>query len=196
MSTLETLPDRELAAGLAEVIKYGLIRDPAFFDWLEVNIDALLARNIDALTYAVEQSCRNKAEVVAADERESGERATLNLGHTFGHAVETGLGYGEVLHGEAIAIGTCQAADLSRRLGWLNGADVDRIVRLLQRTRLPVTPPPSLDADAFLEHMAVDKKNVEGQLRLILLEKIGRATLPMSVDITVLRQTLETYGRH
>jgi 3-dehydroquinate synthase len=196
MSTLETLPDRELAAGLAEVIKYGLIRDPAFFDWLEANIDALLARNIDALTYAVEQSCRNKAEVVAADERESGERATLNLGHTFGHAVETGLGYGEVLHGEAIAIGTCQAADLSRRLGWLNGADVDRIVRLLQRARLPVTPPPSLDAEVFLEHMAVDKKNVEGQLRLILLEKIGRATLPMSVDIIVLRQTLETYGRH
>jgi 3-dehydroquinate synthase len=196
MTMLETLPDRELAAGLAEVIKYGLIRDPAFFGWLEANLDALLGRNAEALTYAVEQSCRNKAEVVAADERESGERATLNLGHTFGHAVETGLGYGEVLHGEAVAIGTCQVADLSRRLGWLTDNDVNRIVTLLQRAQLPVNPPSVLDADAFLEHMAVDKKNVEGQLRLILLEKIGRATLPMPVDIGVLRQTLENYGRH
>lgn len=196
MSTLETLPDRELAAGLAEVIKYGLIRDSEFFVWLEAHIDDLLARDAEALAYAVEQSCRNKAEVVAADERESGERATLNLGHTFGHAVETGLGYGAILHGEAVAIGTCQAADLSRRLGWLRDEDVDRIVAVLQRTRLPVTPPPALNAEAFLEHMAVDKKNVEGQLRLILLERVGRATLPMSVDIGLLRQTLETYGRH
>ena len=196
MSTLDTLPDRELAAGLAEVIKYGLIRDPEFFVWLEAHIDDLLGRDSEALAYAVEQSCRNKAEVVAADERESGERATLNLGHTFGHAVETGLGYGEVLHGEAIAIGTCQAADLSRRLGWLTDADVMRIVSLLQKARLPVTPPPVLDAEAFLEHMAVDKKNVEGQLRLILLERIGQATLPMPVDIAPLRLTLETYGRH
>jgi len=196
MCTLETLPDRELAAGLAEVIKYGLIRDPAFFDWLEANMDPLLARNAEALTYAVEQSCRNKAEVVAADERESGERATLNLGHTFGHAVETGLGYGEVLHGEAIAIGTCQAADLSRRLGWLEDEDVERIVRLMQRAQLPVKPPASLDANAYLEHMAVDKKNIEGQLRLILLKEIGQATLPIPVETNLLRQTLETYGRH
>jgi 3-dehydroquinate synthase len=194
--TLITLADAELSAGLAEVVKYGLIRDPEFFIWLEEHIEALLAREPAALSFAIERSCRNKAEVVAADERESGERATLNLGHTFGHAVETGLGYGEVLHGEAVAIGMCQAADLSRRLGWLSDEDVERIVALLRRARLPVTPPPSLDADVYLEHMAVDKKNVEGKLRLILLERIGKATLPMPVDMGPLRATLEHYGRH
>lgn len=194
-ATLDTLADRELSAGLAEVVKYGLIRDPEFFDWLEQNIEALVGRNPEALAHAIERSCRNKAEVVAADEKESGERATLNLGHTFGHAVETGLGYGEVLHGEAVAIGMCQAADLSRRLGWLGDADVERIVAILKRARLPVTPPPSLDADSYLEHMAVDKKNVEGRLRLILLEKIGQATLPMGVELSKLRATLEEYGR-
>lgn len=196
MTTLATLADRELSAGLAEVIKYGLIRDPGLFDWLEAHIESLLARDPEALAFAVERSCRNKAEVVVADERETGERATLNLGHTFGHAVETGLGYGAVLHGEAVAIGTCQAADLSRRLGWLSDSDVARIVALFQRARLPVTPPPELDAEAFLEHMAVDKKNVEGHLRLILLERIGRATLPMPVAIEPLRHTLREYGRH
>ncbi len=195
MGTLDTLADRELSAGLAEVIKYGLIRDPGFFDWLEANIERLLARDPEALAVAVERSCRNKAEVVAADERESGERATLNLGHTFGHAVETGMGYGAVLHGEAVAIGMCQAADLSRRLGWLDEATVRRIVGLLERARLPVRPPAGLDADAFLEYMAVDKKNVEGQLRLVLLERIGRATLPMAVDTATLRQTLTGYAR-
>lgn len=194
-ATLDTLADRELSAGLAEVIKYGLIRDPEFLDWLEQNIEALVGRDPDALAHAIERSCWNKAEVVAADEKESGERATLNLGHTFGHAVETGLGYGEVLHGEAVAIGMCQAADLSRRLGWLSDADVARIVAILKRARLPVTPPPSLDADNYLEHMAVDKKNLEGKLRLILLEKIGQATLPMSVELGKLRATLEEFGR-
>ncbi len=195
MTTLDTLPDRELSAGLAEVIKYGLIRDPAFFDWLEAHMDGLMGRDADLLAQAVERSCLNKAQVVAADERESGERATLNLGHTFGHAVETGLGYGEVLHGEAVAIGMCQAADLSRRLGWLTEADVKRIEQLLARAGLPTVPPDALDADAFLEHMAVDKKNVEGELRVILLEQIGRATLPMPVEIPRLRETLATYGR-
>lgn len=193
--TLSTLPDRELSAGLAEVIKYGLIRDPEFFAWLEAHMEALLGRETEALTYAIERSCRNKAEVVAADERESGERATLNLGHTFGHAVETGLGYGQVLHGEAVAIGMCQAADLSRRMGWLTDADVERVIAILQRARLPVVPPPELDAGSYLEHMAVDKKNVEGNLRLILLESIGKATLPMAVDIAKLTATLEEYGR-
>lgn len=195
MATLDTLPDRELSAGLAEVIKYGLIRDPAFFDWLEAHTDGLIGRDADLLAQAVERSCLNKAQVVAADERESGERATLNLGHTFGHAVETGLGYGEVLHGEAVAIGMCQAADLSRRLGWLSEADVRRIEQLLARARLPTVPPEALDADTFLEHMAVDKKNVEGELRVILLKQIGRATLPMPVEITRLRETLAIYGR-
>jgi 3-dehydroquinate synthase len=193
--TLNTLADRELSAGLAEVIKYGLIRDAEFFLWLEEHMDALLRRDPDALTYAIERSCRNKAEVVAADERESGERATLNLGHTFGHAVETGLGYGAVLHGEAVAIGTCQAADLSRRLGWLSETDVARIVALLRRARLPVTPPPALTPERYLELMAVDKKNVEGALRLILLERIGKATLPMPVEADKLRATLAEYGR-
>ena len=195
MATLDTLPDRELSAGLAEVIKYGLIRDPAFFDWLEAHMDGLMGRDADLLAQAVERSCLNKAQVVAADERESGERATLNLGHTFGHAVETGLGYGEVLHGEAVAIGMCQAADLSRRLGWLTEADVSRIEQLLARAGLPTVPPDALDAEAFLKHMAVDKKNVEGELRVILLKQIGRATLPMPVEITRLRETLTTYGR-
>jgi 3-dehydroquinate synthase len=195
MTTLDTLPARELSAGLAEVIKYGLIRDPGFCDWLEANMDELVGRDADLLAQAVERSCLNKAQVVAADERESGERATLNLGHTFGHAVETGLGYGEVLHGEAVAIGMCQAADLSRRLGWLTEADVGRIEQLLASAGLPTVPPDALDADAFLQHMAVDKKNVEGELRVILLKQIGRATLPMPVEIARLRETLATYGR-
>lgn len=195
MATLDTLPDRELGAGLAEVIKYGLIRDPDFFDWLEAHMDGLMGRNADLLAQAVERSCLNKAQVVAVDERESGERATLNLGHTFGHAVETGLGYGEVLHGEAVAIGMCQAADLSRRLGWLTETDVGRIEQLLAQAGLPTVPPDALDADDFLEHMAVDKKNVEGELRLILLKQIGCATLPVPVEIPRLRETLATYGR-
>ncbi len=195
-AVLSTLPDRELSAGLAEVIKYGLIRDPEFFAWLEQNIEALLGRSPEALAYAIERSCANKAEVVAADERETGERATLNLGHTFGHAIETGLGYGACLHGEAVAIGMCQAADLSRRLGWLADDDVERIERILRHARLPVTPPTELDADRLLDLMAVDKKNVDGKLRLILLEKIGRATLPASVDVAALRATLDEYGRN
>ncbi len=194
-AVLDTLADRELSAGLAEVIKYGLIRDAEFFSWLEEHIEALLGRDPDALGHAIEHSCRNKAEVVAADERETGERATLNLGHTFGHAIETGMGYGKYLHGEAVAIGICQAADLSRRLGWLADGEVDRIVGILRRAGLPVTPPADLDAEAFLELMAVDKKNVDGKLRLILLERIGRATLPVGVDIQALKATLDEYGR-
>ncbi len=193
--SLDTLPDRELCAGLAEVIKYGLIRDAGFFDWLETAMESLKARDPEALSYAIEQSCANKAEVVGLDERESGLRATLNLGHTFGHAIETGLGYGAILHGEAVAIGMCQAADLSRRLGWLNDGDVNRITQLLQRAGLPVTPPPGLSPDTYLELMAVDKKNENGQLRLILLKSIGVATLPMSVEAHYVRETLEQYGR-
>ncbi|BBA37243.1 3-dehydroquinate synthase [Methylocaldum marinum] len=194
-STLDTLADRELSAGLAEVIKYGLIRDFAFFVWLEANIEALLARDADSLAYAIERSCLNKAEVVAEDERESGVRATLNLGHTFGHAIETGMGYGTYLHGEAVAIGMCQAADLSRRLGWLDEDSVERIVSLLRRARLPVKPPVDLAVERYLDLMAVDKKNVAGELRLILLEKIGQASLPMEVDLELLRATLSEYGR-
>jgi 3-dehydroquinate synthase len=143
ISTLSTLPDRELKAGLAEVIKYGLIRDLPFLEWIEANLERLLARDGEALAEAVERSCRNKAEVVAADETEQGERATLNLGHTFGHAIETGLGYGEWLHGEAVAAGAVMAAELSRRLGWLSDADVARVRRIHERAGLPVKGPPS-----------------------------------------------------
>jgi 3-dehydroquinate synthase len=192
---LDTLDDRQLSAGLAEVIKYGLIRNAEFFEWLENNIEALLARDKQALAYAIERSCINKAEIVAEDETESGVRATLNLGHTFGHAIETGAGYGHYLHGEAVAIGTCQAADLSRRKGWLNDSDIARIIALYKKARLPVLPPEQIDADRYLELMAVDKKNVDGQIRLILLEKIGRATLPVNVDQHLLETTLKTYGR-
>ncbi len=192
---LDTLDDRQLSAGLAEVIKYGLIRDIEFFEWLEVNIEALMARDKTALAYAIERSCRNKAEIVAEDETETGVRATLNLGHTFGHAIETGTGYSEYLHGEAVAIGTCQAADLSRRKGWLTDQDVARIVALFTKAKLPILPPEQIDSERFLELMAVDKKNVDGQIRLILLHKIGMATLPVDVPKELLEMTLKTYGR-
>lgn len=194
-SVLDTLDDRQLAAGLAEVIKYGLIGDAAFFAWLEANMVALLARDKAALAYAIEQSCLNKARIVAEDETETGLRATLNLGHTFGHAIETGMGYGEYLHGEAVAIGMCQAADLSRRLGWLGNEDVSRIIALLKRAGLPVTPPLGLKAPQFIELMSVDKKNVDGNIRLILLHSIGEATLPIVVERALLTETLEQYGR-
>lgn len=192
---LDTLDDRQLSAGLAEVIKYGLIRDAEFLDWLEANMDKLLARDKDALAYAIERSCINKAEVVGEDEFESGVRATLNLGHTFGHAIETGSGYGHYLHGEAVAIGTCFAADLSRRLGWLNDADVERVVKLLKAANLPVTPPADMTTSQYVELMAVDKKNVDGKIRVILLEAIGKASLPINVDTSQLQVTLDSYGR-
>lgn len=194
-SVLNTLPDRELSAGIAEIIKYGLIRDLPFFEWLETNMERLLKRDAEILSYAIERSCINKAEVVGEDEHESGVRATLNLGHTFGHAIETGMGYGACLHGEAVAIGMCQAADLSRRLGWLNDADVTRTIRLIERADLPTTPPQAISSDEFIEHMAVDKKNVDGKLRLILLKRIGEATLPVAVDSAMLKATLDQYGR-
>ena len=190
---LDTLDDRQLSAGLAEVIKYGLIRDPEFLTWLEINMPLLLARDKNALAYAIERSCINKAEVVGEDEFESGVRATLNLGHTFGHAIETGCGYGQYLHGEAVAIGTCFAADLSRRLGWLNDQDVSRILAIFKAAKLPTVPPTTLTTNHYVELMAVDKKNVDGKIRLILLEAIGKASLPMNVDLTQLKATLNSY---
>lgn len=174
--TLATLPLREFRSGLAEVIKYGLIRDPAFLAWLEANADALLARDPAALAEAIIRSCRNKAEVVAADERESGERALLNLGHTFGHAIETGCGYGVWLHGEAIAVGTLMAAELSQRLGWIDVATVERIEALFVRCGLPVQGP-ALSVERYLELMAHDKKVQDGKLRLVLLRSAGEAVL-------------------
>jgi len=193
---LKTLDDRQFASGLAEVIKYGLIRDADFFLWLEQNFDLLLRRENDALVFAIERSCTNKAAVVAEDEKESGIRAILNLGHTFGHAIETGCGYGVFLHGEAVAIGTCQAADLSRRMGWLNDEDVAKIIALFERAKLPVKPPDDMTTERFLEHMAVDKKNIDGGIRLILLKAIGSAILPMSIEQKLLKETLHEYGRN
>jgi 3-dehydroquinate synthase len=175
--TLKTLPDRELSAGMAEVIKYGLIRDLPFLDWLEANMEGLRARDGELLAHAIERSCANKAEVVAADEYETakeGGRALLNLGHTFGHAIETGLGYGEWLHGEAVAAGTMMAVELSRRLGWLSAAEVDRVRALLQRAGLPVTGA-DLGAERYLELMSHDKKVIAGSLRLVLLKAMGNA---------------------
>jgi 3-dehydroquinate synthase len=188
--TLNTLPDRELSSGLAEVIKYGLIRDPEFFAWLEINLDKLLARDPEALAYAIHRSCRNKAEVVAADERESGVRATLNLGHSFGHAIETGVGYGNWLHGEAIAAGMMMASDLSRRLKWLSAADVARIEKLIRRARLPVRAPGTLSTARFLELMAVDKKVLNGHLRLVLLKRLGEAVVTDDYPHAELEATL------
>lgn len=175
--TLNTLPERELAAGMAEVIKYGLIRDLAFLEWLEANLDRLMARDGDCLAEAIERSCANKAEVVAADELETAKddgRALLNLGHTFGHAIETGMGYGEWLHGEAVAAGMVMAAELSCRIGWLARADVDRTKTLLLRAKLPVHGP-RLGAPRYLELMAHDKKVISGKLRLVLLRRLGEA---------------------
>ena len=175
--TLKTLPGRELSAGLAEVIKYGLIRDHEFFVWLEENMIKLVACDAEALTYVVERSCRNKAEVVAGDEREmakDGGRALLNLGHTFGHAIEALLGYGAMLHGEAVAIGIVMAAQLSQRLGWISDLDVVRIESLLMRANLPVRAPRQ-SSTQYLELMRHDKKNVDGRIRLVLLRAIGEA---------------------
>jgi 3-dehydroquinate synthase len=175
--TLKTLPERELSAGLAEVIKYGLIRDLPFLDWLEVNMAQLRAREAAALTYAIERSCQNKAEVVAADEFETakdGGRALLNLGHTFGHAIETGLGYGEWLHGEAVGAGTVMAAELSRRLGWLTDIEFERTRKLLAQAGLPVVGAP-LGVDRYIDLMGHDKKVIAGKLRLVLLKKLGEA---------------------
>lgn len=189
IETLDTLPDKELSAGLAEIIKYGLIRDLPFLLWLEQNMDRLLARDKEALQYAVLRSCENKAEVVAADERESGERALLNLGHTFGHAIESGMGYGVWLHGEAVAAGTVMAADLSQRMGWLSVADVSRIRALLERAELPVVSP-DLGIAKYLEYMGHDKKVEGGKLRFVLLKKLGKAELVGDVSQALLEKTI------
>jgi 3-dehydroquinate synthase len=188
--TLDTLPDRELSAGLAEVIKYGLINDPEFFAWLEQNMAALLARDTSALAYAIERSCRDKAAVVAADEREAGQRALLNLGHTFAHAIETGMGYGTWLHGEAVGAGMCIAAAMSARLGWLSDAQLKRTEALIAAAGLPVRPPSDIPAQRLLELMAVDKKVMDGRLRLVLLQDIGRAVVSEDFDPDALKQTL------
>jgi len=187
---LSTLPDRELAAGFAEVVKTAAIRDVPFFEWLETHVPRIKARDADALVHAVAESCRIKAEIVAADEREAGERALLNFGHTFGHAIETGVGYGEWLHGEAVAAGMVMAAKLSQRLGLLAGADVERLRMLLQRAGLPVDAP-RLGAERYLALMGRDKKVVAGSIRFILLRAIGDAFVTADVPESALRVILE-----
>lgn len=189
-ATLRTLPPRELSAGLAEVIKYGLICDAPFLDWLETHMEALLALKPTALTEAIERSCAAKARVVGADERESGIRATLNLGHTFGHAIETHMGYGVWLHGEAVAAGTVMALEMSRRLGWIDAAERDRSMRLLRAAGLPIVPPQEMTPAHFLEHMAVDKKVIDGQLRLVLLSRLGEAVVTADYPGNILDETL------
>lgn len=192
-STLNTLPEQELSAGLAEVIKYGLIRDHDFYQWLHEHIDELMALNKPAISQAIIQSCRNKAAIVADDERESGIRATLNLGHTFGHAIETVQGYGQWLHGEAVAAGMVLAAQLSARLGYMTDHDVEQLKTLLQRAKLPITPPP-MTAQQFLDAMKVDKKTIDGQLHLVLLKRIGEAFVTNTVQEGTIRAVLLEAG--
>ena len=190
IATLNTLPDRELRAGLAEVIKYGLIRDLPFLEWLEENMQKLLERDVEALQYAVVHSCESKAEVVGNDERESGERALLNLGHTFGHAIENGMGYGVWLHGEAVAAGTVMAVDLSQRIGWIEEKDVARVKDLFVRAGLP-TVSPKLGIEQYLKLMGLDKKVVDGQIRFVLLKSLGHAVISDAVPPALLSATLE-----
>lgn len=189
IATLVTLPKKELAAGMAEVIKYGLIRDRDFFDWIENNIEKLNSLDAAAMSYAIYRSCQNKAEVVAADEREVGERALLNLGHTFGHAIENAMGYGVWLHGEAVAAGTMLAADLSGRLGWLKADEIERIRKLFVAAKLPVDAP-ELGVERYLDLMGMDKKVVDGKIRLVLQQGIGKSVLTSDYDSTALKQTL------
>lgn len=189
-TSLKTLPARELSAGLAEVIKYGLICDKPFLAWLEDNMQALRALDSAALTEAIRRSCVAKAAVVGADERESGVRATLNLGHTFGHAIETHMGYGVWLHGEAVAAGTVMALEMSMRLGWIDQAERDRGIRLLQDAGLPVVPPQEMTPAHFMEHMAVDKKVLDGRLRLVLLRQMGEAVVTDDYSKEILQATL------
>lgn len=193
MSTLDTLPQRELLAGLAEVIKYGPIADAAFLGWLEDNLDALLARDRQALKYAVQRSCQIKAWVVGQDEKEAGLRAILNYGHTFGHAIEAGLGYGEWLHGEAVGCGMVMAADLSARLGLIDTATADRIIALIKRAGLP-TRGPDLGADRYIELMQVDKKAEGGEIRFVVIGPLGQAGMRGAPDALV-RDVIATHTR-
>lgn len=191
--TLSTLDDRQLSAGLAEVIKYGLIRDVSFFEWLEKNMLKLLARDPAALAYAIDHSCQNKAAVVAADEKESGVRATLNFGHTFGHAIEAATGYGKWLHGEAVGTGMLIASDLSARMGMLREQDVHRIDKIIDSAQLPTRAPAQMDYSTFLQFMSVDKKVEAGSIRLVLLKAIGEAIITADYDPKLLKATIDAH---
>ncbi len=188
-NTLATLPDRELRAGLAEVIKYGLIVDREFFDWLDAHAEKLLARDTNALTHAIRRSCEIKAEIVARDEHERGDRALLNLGHTFGHAIESATNYSTWLHGEAVGAGMLLAAEVSQRLGWVSAADVARIEHVLQKFGLR-TDVRSLPAETIAENMKIDKKVAAGRIRLVLLKAIGKSVVTGDYDDAALRETL------
>jgi len=193
MRTLDTLPERELRAGLAEVIKYGFIVDEGFFTWLEDNLDALLARDADATAIAVKRSCEIKARIVEQDEREHGKRALLNLGHTFGHAIEAAMGYGHWLHGEAVSAGIAMAMDISTRLGLIDQSVVERGLQILNRCQLPVKPPATMSSEQFLHYMARDKKVADGAIRLILLDGIGESHVSANFDNNALHATLEHF---
>lgn len=190
IQTLNTLPAREHSAGLAEVIKYGLIYDASFFAWIEQNTSRLMAMDTDCLAKAIHTSCRIKAAVVTQDEREAGMRAILNLGHTFGHAIETCLGYGNWLHGEAVAVGMVMAVDLSHRHGWLDDHIRQRTIALLEQCALPVKSPAEMSIDDYLQKMAIDKKAVNGSIRLVLLKALGQAIVTSDYDSALLQQTL------
>ena len=189
MAQLSTLPDRELSAGLAEVIKYALLGDLDFLLWLEENMDGLVGRDSALLAEAVYRSCAHKARIVANDEKEQGERALLNLGHTFGHAIESYLGYGVWLHGEAVATGMVMAADLSHRMGWISAEDLQRTKKIIQRAHLPVKCP-AIPLDEFLAYMAHDKKVLNGQLRLVLMKSLGQAVISKEFDVELMRQAI------
>ena len=190
MAQLDTLPERELSAGLAEIIKYALLGDAGFLVWLEQHMDGLVGRDPLLLAEAVYRSCAHKARIVAADEHEHGDRALLNLGHTFGHVIESYLGYGEWLHGEAVAAGMVMAADLSQRQGWITAEDVVRVKQIIQRANLPIVCP-QIPLQEFLGLMALDKKVLSGKLRLILLKQLGQAVITRDFDIELLEQTIE-----
>jgi 3-dehydroquinate synthase len=190
-NTLMTLPDRELSAGMAEVIKYGLIHDAEFFNWLEDNIDGLMQKNVALLSQAILISCQTKANVVAIDEKESGVRAILNLGHTFGHAIESAMGYGNWLHGEAVAAGMVMAVDLSSRHGWINEEVQSRTIELLKQANLPVRPPQDMTIDQYMNIMAIDKKVDQGVIKLVLLKDLGEAIISSDYDTELLSKTLQ-----
>ena len=192
LNTLKTLPPRELSAGLAEVVKHGAIADAQFLDWIEANAEALLACDTNAMGHAVLRSCEIKSAVVSADEREGGIRATLNFGHTFGHAIEAGMGYGEWLHGEAVGCGMVMGADLSCRLNLINRAELERLTKIIKSMNLP-TVPPKFGAERYMELMQVDKKTEGGQIRYVILEKIGKAQIKSVPDTKVI-ETLSATG--
>lgn len=194
INTLNTLQDNQLAAGLAEVIKYALIDDPDFMAWLEQNMPKLLARDAQALMYAIEKSCQDKARIVSLDEKEAGQRALLNLGHTFGHAIEAASGYGNILHGEAVAIGMVMAADLSLRHGWLHEKEVVRIHKLISAANLPTHLPDNISTQQMWDFMAGDKKVLDGTLRLVLFKRQAHCAITSDYQPPLLQQTLESFA--